>query len=106
MCIFKEITDFLSFPKSPPTAPEPLTENPRWALAAGAQWTVLNRDRHDTLNPDPDETQGNWVNARERCWGIENYDAVNMLQSLKRSGHRVTFRSPVGHHVLAWVLVG
>lgn len=84
---------------------KPLDPAGRWALAASAQLTDLNRHRHDTLNPDPRVDSAQWAMNLSSWWGTEDHDeTVAMLEWLAAEGHRVKFRAAAGHDVLAWDL--
>lgn len=112
MSIFKSVGEFFvealtpNWAKKRLAASKPLTDNQRWALAAAAQLTAINGDSHDTLNPDPVKDSSDWGVALAHWWDVDDHgEAVEQLQSLKESGHRVGFRAQLDHDVLAWDLV-
>ena len=112
MSIFKSVGEFFvealtpDWAKKRLAASKPLTDNQRWALAAAAQLTAINGDSHDTLNPNPVKDSSDWGVALAHWWEVNDHEeAVEQLQSLKQSGHRVEFREVLDHDVLAWDLV-
>ncbi|WP_407569917.1 DUF1266 domain-containing protein [Deinococcus altitudinis] len=112
MSIFKSISDFLvealtpDMVKKQAAKRKPITEGQRWALAAAAQLTALNRDSNDTLNPDPVKDSATWQSALITWWGVSDHaELLDILNFLKEGGHRAKFRPVLGHDVLAWDLV-
>lgn len=111
MSIFKSVSEFFVEALTPDwakrrLAAKPLTENQRWALAAAAQLTAVNRDSHDTLNPNPVKDSADWQIALSHWWEVNDHDeTIEQLQSLKESGHRVDFRAVLDHDVVAWDFV-
>lgn len=112
MHVFKAISDFFIEALTPDwmkrrlARAKPLTNNQRWALAASAQLTELNRHNHDTLNPAPAKDSSQWGLDLDAWWDASNHDeTVGRLDWLQTSGHRLEYRAVLGHEVLAWDLV-